>query len=136
MDLKSLNDIIVNSGLAILIILCMLVIFIPWLKKKLDKDVENDNKLEETVQQQYFILIEDTKKALQDSQETNKSITKTMEEVNITNKELSATNKELAITNRKLVESYGQKMSDLEENMKGVQEGIQEINKKVDTIIE
>ena len=132
MDFKTLTEILTNSGLAVLIVFCVLLVIIPWARKKLDKDVENDNKLEETVQQQYFILIEDTKKALQDSQETNKSITKTMEEVNTTNKELSETNKELARTNRKLVENYGQKMSDLEENIKGVQEG----NKKVDTIIE
>lgn len=136
MDFKTLTEILTNSGLAVLIVFCVLLVIMPWAKKKLDKDVENDNKLEETVQQQYFILIEDTKKALQESQETNKSITKTMEEVNTTNKELSETNRELARTNRKLVENYGQKMSDLEENIKGVQEGIQEINKKVDTIIE
>lgn len=136
MDLKFLNEVLSNNGLAVFIIFCILVVFLPWVKKKLDRNAEKDNALEETVQEQYFILIEDTKKALQESQDTNKTMLRTMEKVNSTAEELSHTNKELARTNRKLVENYEQKMSDLEENMKDVQYGIQEINKKVDTMIE
>jgi DNA repair exonuclease SbcCD ATPase subunit len=131
-DLSMIGELINQHGIVVVILLIMLYggyeLLSPYIKKKLDNSVENEEQLESNVHEGYFQLVEDTK-------ETNKRVLDELKNINLTNQQLSATNQELSKTNRKLVESYDRRIETLEDTTDEIGKTVEKINTKIDIIL-
>lgn len=143
MDLTTIGTFINNNGLAVFILLCVgwaiykiyVDILKPYFQKKLNKTVENQDNLQDTVQNSYFQLVKENSKQLEEGRKANDKIVKQLEILNITNQQISITNKELSETNSRLVESYDRRICTLEDTTDDICKTVEKINTKVDIIL-
>lgn len=136
MDLTTIGSFINNNGLAVFILLCVgwciykiyVDILKPYFQKKLNKTVENQDNLQDAVQNNYFQLVKENSKQLEESRKANDRIVKQLEVLNITNQQISE-------TNGKLVESYDNRIETLEETTQDICKTVDKINTKIDVIL-
>lgn len=132
MDFAGLSTLINEHGLAVVLLLlfcwgCYMTIA-PYIKKKLNKSIENDDKLEDNIHREYFKMTKETK-------EMNKQFMSELKTINITNQQISATNELLAKSNSKLLESLDNRISTLEDTTDDIGKTVEKINTKVDIML-
>lgn len=136
MKLEAIRGFINSNGLAVFILLCVgwciYKIYVdtlkPFLQKKLNNTVENQDNLQDDIRVGYFNLVEKNSKQLEESRNVNQRIIGQLEAINITNKELAETNKNL-------VDSYGKRISTLEKSTEDICKTVEKINTKIDVIL-
>ena len=130
MSLTEVGTFIENNGLAVLIIVVLgyslYKILTPYFSKKLNKAVDNEGKLENKVNDRYFKLIDVT---IKDAKESNEKLMVQLTDIN-------ETNKRICETNNKLVENFEARICKVECVSEGISEVVNNINCKIDKIIE
>jgi len=132
MDFAGLSTLINEHGLAVVLLLlfcwgCFTTIS-PYIKNKLNKRVENDDKLEDNVHKEYFKMTKETR-------DINNRILGELQIVNITNQQISATNELLAKNNSTLSESLCGRITTLETTTDEIGKTVEKINTKIDVIL-
>jgi tRNA A37 N6-isopentenylltransferase MiaA len=136
MNLATIGDFINNNGLAVFLLLCIgwgiykiyVDLLKPYFQKKLNNTVENEDSLQDTLQHNYFKLVKENSKQLEESRKCNDRIMKQLEIINVTNQQISE-------TNRKLVESYDTRICTVEKKTDEIGKTVEKINTKLDIIL-
>jgi hypothetical protein len=132
MDFAGLSTLINENGLAVVLLLLLCwggySTISPYIKKKLSKSIENDDKLEDNIHKEYFKMTKETK-------DMNKQFMLELKSINITNQQISATNELLAKSNSKLLESLDNRISTLEVTTDDIGKTVEKINTKIDVML-